>query len=100
LGAPPYFLYVTIMPLHTEHITNTRDKHHTLSGIWTCDPSCQAAADPCITLHGHQNRLMYKPQWQLDYMCTQYQYCNKQQNINLWLLFWINFYCCVCIKDL
>ena len=32
VGAPPYFLCVIIMPLHTEHITNTRDKHHALSG--------------------------------------------------------------------
>jgi hypothetical protein len=61
VGAPPYFLYVIIMPLHTEDITNTTDKHHALTGIRTCDPSCQAAADPCITLHGHQNQLMYSP---------------------------------------
>jgi hypothetical protein len=59
VGALPYFLYVIIMPLHTEHtcITNTRDKYHPLSGSQTCDPSCQAAAKPHITLQGHQSWL-------------------------------------------
>jgi hypothetical protein len=54
--APLYFLYIIIMPLHTEHTTNTRGKHHALSGIRIRDPGSQVAADPSVTLQGHQNQ--------------------------------------------
>jgi hypothetical protein len=44
---------------HKGHCLHNKDKwrtHHTLSEIWTRDPSHRAAVDPRLRLHGHWDR--------------------------------------------